>query len=82
MSFKAWAAAGFGGELIPIVPLDAELSPMSKIDPAARGKTPGRMNGQGTWGGFDWRHHQTIERDLERWAKTSAGIGLRPVSAK
>jgi hypothetical protein len=78
MSFKEWAAAGFTEALIPIIPPDGELSPLSDIEPEQRGKSPGRMNGHGTWGGLpNWRAHPTTERDLEWWTKTGAGVGLR-----
>jgi hypothetical protein len=74
--FKRWRDAGFP-DLIPIIPPDAKLSPSSKIRPEDRGKSPGRMNGEGTWGGFAWRRHQTTERELVKWTKDGAGIGLR-----
>jgi len=76
MDFKSWWDAGFR-DLIPIIPPDAEISPLSKIRPEHRGKVPGRPNGHGSWGGFDWRRHQTTEADLARWTRADAGIGLR-----
>ena len=74
--FRSWWAAGFE-DVIPIVPPDAPISASSKITPEQRGKVPGRQNGRGTWGGWDWRRHRATERDLERWAQSGAGIGLR-----
>jgi hypothetical protein len=76
-NFAAWAAAGFADEIIPIIPLDAPLSLSSKIRPEDRGKIPGRQNGEGTWGGFDWLCHKTTEHDLAAWTASGAGIGLR-----
>jgi hypothetical protein len=75
-NFRRWWDAGFH-DLVPIIPPDAPLSPASKIRPEDCGKSPGRVNGRGLWGGFDWRRHQTTELDLTRWAKAGAGIGLR-----
>ena len=72
---KHWAA-GFIG-IIPVIPPDALLSAASKIKPEDRGKVPGRLNGQGTWGGFDWLHHETSAQDLVAWARMGASVGLR-----
>ena len=62
-TFADYLDAGFTG-VIPVIPPDAPLSAASKIKPEDRGKVPGRLNGQGTWGGFDWLHHETREADL------------------
>jgi hypothetical protein len=59
--------------IIPVIPPDAALSAASKIRPEDRGKVPGRLNGQGTWSGFDWLRHQTSEQDLAAWARMGAG---------
>jgi putative DNA primase/helicase len=75
-TFADYWDAGFTG-VIPVIPPDAPLSAASKIRPEDRGKVPGRLNGQGTWGGFDWLHHTTREADLAAWTRTGAGIGLR-----
>ena len=75
-TFADYWDAGFTG-VIPVIPPDAPLSAASKIKPEDRGKVPGRLNGQGTWGGFDWLHHETREADLAAWTRMGAGIGLR-----
>jgi hypothetical protein len=75
-SFAEYWAAGFTG-IIPVIPPDAPLSAASKIKPEDRGKVPGRLNGQGTWGGFDWLHHETSEPELGAWERMGASIGLR-----
>jgi hypothetical protein len=63
-TFADYWHAGFTG-VIPVIPPDAPLSAACKIKPEDRGKVPGRLNGQGTWGGFDWLHHQTREAVLD-----------------
>ena len=75
-SFAEYSEAGFTG-IIPVIPPDAPLSAASKIKPEDRGKVPGRLNGQGTWGGFDWLHHETSAQDLAAWARMGASVGLR-----
>jgi RecA-family ATPase len=75
--FQSWAAAGFGPELIPIIPPGATLSPMSGIKPEHLGKIPGRRNGQGVWAGFRWEDYPTSPQDLDHWDAAGAGIGLR-----
>lgn len=65
-------------DLIPVIPPGAQLSPTSKITPNMVGKIPGRKNANGTWGGFDWRRHQTTLADVIQWAtKDNASFGLR-----
>jgi hypothetical protein len=75
-SFTDYWEAGFTG-IIPVIPPDAPLSASSKIKPEDRGKVPGRLNGQGTWGGFDWLRHETSEQDLPVWTWMGASVGLR-----
>ena len=77
-SFAEYSEAGFTG-IIPVIPPDAPLSAASpsKIKPEDRGKVPGRLNGQGTWGGFDWLQHETSAQDLAAWARMGASVGLR-----
>jgi P4 family phage/plasmid primase-like protien len=76
-TFTDWGNAGFAAETISVTPPDAPLSPGSKIRSEDRGKAPGRRNGEGTWGGFDWQGHKTTKRDLAKWTKDGANIGLR-----
>lgn len=65
-------------DLIPVIPPGAQLSLASKIPAQMIGKIPGRRNSNGTWGGFDWRKHQTTLDDVTQWTtKDGASIGLR-----
>jgi hypothetical protein len=63
--------------LLPIIPPDAQMSPNSKIKDSAKGKTPGRLNQNAEWGGFDWINFETTEAHLNEWAATPAGVGVR-----
>jgi hypothetical protein len=82
-AFAAFAALGYGSRLIPIIPVDAEISERSSLKKRqmagddARGKAPGVRRPDGRWSGFDWRSHQTIESDLQRWAAMGAGVGIK-----
>lgn len=69
--------------LVPIVPPDAKISERSSLakrvgtarDP--RGKAPGVRWPDGSWSGFDWINHNCDERDVERWARMGAGVGIK-----
>ncbi|BBF92129.1 AAA family ATPase [Blastochloris tepida] len=71
--------------LVPIVPVDAELSEHStlhqriKKDPRndGRGKTPGVKGRDGKWCSFDWASWESTEADLQRWAGMGAGVGIK-----
>ena len=41
------------------------------------GQGAGPAQRQGTWGGFDWLHHETSAQDLAAWARMGASVGLR-----
>ena len=67
----------YAANLTPVIPHDATLSPSSSIDPASRGKVPGRKKADGTWVG-GWK--DLGDADLERariWDAMGAGIGFR-----
>jgi len=74
-TFKQLFQRGFL-DLIPIIPVDGELSPNSNVHPEMRGKVPGRLNGQGKWSGFDFLSHETTADELQGWQDSGAGIGL------
>jgi putative DNA primase/helicase len=63
-------------ELVSVIPPNAPLTPGSKIQPSQRGKSPGRRNQFGTWGGYAWQKHQTMPADVRQWSQDGANIGL------
>lgn len=73
--FKALWAAGIR-ELVCVLPPTARLSPQSKISPNSRGKSPGRPNGSGTWGGYHWQTYSPTAGDVIEWQKAGANVGL------
>lgn len=76
MKFKALYEAGFH-DLVSVIPPNAELSAMSKIQADQAGKAPGRQNAQGTWGGYGWQDYTPTANDVERWDRSHANIGLK-----
>lgn len=63
-------------DLISVVPPDGVLSPLSKIAPATRGKTPGRLNSSGLWAGYDWRRAEHTAAEIAAWESIGANVGL------
>lgn len=72
--------------LTPIVPPGAPLSERSSLakrmrsgrpEDDARGKAPGVMWPDGTWSGFDFVAHESVEADLARWHVMGAGVGIK-----
>jgi len=74
-TFKQLFNRGFT-DLVPIIPVDGELSAQSMVHPEMRGKVPGRLNKSGKWSGFDFLTHTTTTDDLDTWQDSGAGIGL------
>jgi hypothetical protein len=70
---KRLADAGFT-ELVSVVPPDGELSPSTRIAPAARGKAPARRNAAGQWYGYSFLKEDVPVAEL---IQTEANIGLR-----
>jgi putative DNA primase/helicase len=64
-------------DLISVIPPNGTLAPRSHIRVEQRGKVPGRMNANGTWGGYDWRTHVPTLADIRAWESSGANIGLR-----
>jgi len=64
-------------DLISVIPPSATLSPGSKIAANQLGKVPGRILGNGTWAGYNWRTHEASAEDVRRWALDGANLGLR-----
>ncbi len=54
--FQKYYDAGFGGEVLPVLPPDAPLSTASTVSEGMRGKVPGSFNTRtGRWSGiWDW----------------------------
>ncbi|MBB3938162.1 AAA family ATPase [Aureimonas phyllosphaerae] len=69
--------------VLPIVPPDAEISPKSMLarrlgtPQDSRGKTPGTRGADGFWRGLVWQNRTTVESDLDAWAASGAGVGIR-----
>ena len=76
MKFKTLYEIGFT-DLVSVIPPNAELSAMSKIQADQAGKAPGRLNAQGTWGGYGWQDYTPTANDVERWDRSHANIGLK-----
>ena len=76
MKFKTLYEAGFQ-DLVSVIPPNAELSAMSKIQADQAGKAPGRQNAQGTWGGYGWQDYTPTPNAVERWDRSHANIGLK-----
>lgn len=76
--FEALAALGYVN-ILPIIPFDAKLSPLSRVREGDKGKVPGKKNGSGEWSGYPaWQElGKPGKEDLAKWGKwTGAGVGL------
>jgi hypothetical protein len=78
--FGAYAAAGFLGHAVPILPYDAVLSEKSTVDASQRGKVPGVWNvNYGCWTGFvGWTFEEFTMSHIRRWDRwPQCNVGLR-----
>jgi putative DNA primase/helicase len=77
--FHQFACAGFLDDLIPILPVDAELNPNSSVRPENCGKVPGKRLNDGTWVGYsEWTKLTTETLDIKTWDEwADAGVGIR-----
>jgi len=78
--WRKWHTAGFGGELLPIIPIDAKLMEGSKVSPENRGKVPGVLREDGTWAGLGGKWAETVfprAPKLQEWQGWGAGIGMQ-----
>jgi hypothetical protein len=85
-TFSAMADAGFGDDVLPIIPPGAPVSVHAREGiSSGRGKIPGKVHRDG-WAGFPkWNHHTVTADDRRRWDNSRAskdpanhaGIGLR-----
>lgn len=67
-----------GYDLIPILPVGAEIDPVSKLPASAGGKIPGHRLDTGRWVGLTKWADRTLMRDeIEQAVKDGAGLGLR-----
>lgn len=76
MSASKLYAAGFK-DLVSVIPPDAKLSSRSKISPDQRGKTPGKMNRSGTWGGYPWLETSCAPSDPATWDAWGNNVGIK-----
>lgn len=59
--------------IVPVIPAGARAP--AELTP---GKTPGELNGDGTWHGLPgWQHLHPTETDMVRWHHMGANVGLR-----
>lgn len=80
-TFAEYAAAGFGAELLPLIPVGAKLTARSKVGPESLGKIPGTLGPNG-WAGFsNWTKQAGTPADITKWdgwrAEHGCGIGLQ-----
>jgi hypothetical protein len=78
--WRRWHQAGFGTELLPIIPPNAKLAETSKIKPAMLGKVPGLRKNDGTWIGYTERWAENVwpkASRLKEWQSWGAGIGMQ-----
>lgn len=78
MSFHVWAEAGFGPDLLPIIPPKASVSAHAGENVhASRGKIPGKLTADGWVGLADWTLLRANDDMRRRWARWNASIGLQ-----
>jgi hypothetical protein len=80
-TFHDWNNAGFGVDLLPIIPPGASLTVGTTLDPSDVGKVPGKLHGK-RWSGFaSWFGHVAGPADMAAWtlwqSKSGAGVGLQ-----
>ncbi|HEV2081591.1 MAG TPA: DUF5906 domain-containing protein [Brevundimonas sp.] len=78
--FKAYAAAGFLKDLLPILPHDAVIHPDSPAFSGLlqnKGKVPGRKRAGGWQGYGGWTDAQPDHHDIVVWAGWGAGVGMQ-----
>jgi hypothetical protein len=69
---------GFGPQMIPVSPPDAQLAPGSTIRFEDRGKAPARKTPGGDWVGYPWQYGTCPDRKTaETWDSWGANVGVR-----
>jgi hypothetical protein len=79
-AFVEYGEAGYLGEVLPVIPHDAKLTPNSSVDPSQRGKIPGEFSlRQGAWHGMtEWSSRTFIIDDCRKWDRWPfCNVGLR-----
>lgn len=67
-----------GYDLVPILPVGAEIDPISNLPASAGGKIPARRLDTGRWVGLtNWADREITRDDIECAARAGAGLGLR-----
>lgn len=78
--FEDYARAGFGDDLLPILPHDAVIHPDSPGRTGLeqkKGKVPGRKFAGGWFGFKDWTDYFANPGQFPRWAGWGAGVGMQ-----
>jgi hypothetical protein len=77
-AMRMLCSAGYGGDVIPVIPYGAPVDPDSHIDLKSRGKAPGELLANGNWRGLShWQAIEVTEDALRGWAKWHPSWGLR-----
>ena len=76
MDFKKFIGTSYEENLLPAIPPDGAISRNSKINPAQRGKVPGRLTPLG-WTGFsEWTKYKSDHWDLQNWSEWNANVSV------
>jgi hypothetical protein len=76
-NFRRWSEAGFGSELVPIIPPGAKRHRQSNVHSDMFGKVPGKWTHDG-WCGFKgWTELAPTVADLKEWQAWGAGVGMQ-----
>lgn len=77
--FRDHAAAGFGEDLLPVLPPDAVLDPRNPnraVLERSRGKIPGRKGANGWVGMAAWPDSRATPEDHNKWSQWNCSVGL------
>lgn len=78
--FHDYARAGFGADLLPILPYDALInadSPSRESLEKHKGKVPGRKFARGWMGFANWTQHRARPSDIGLWTSWDASVGMQ-----
>lgn len=76
-TFQMYESRGFRGELLPIAPPGAGISPNSHVSPESVGKVPMMLGQHGWFGCKDWQVSTYDEQQTSRFQESGAGIGIQ-----
>lgn len=71
------ARLGYAAAMIPVVPADGIVAPMSTIAQKDAGKAPGVRRADGYHVGLNWRSLVSDERMIIAWLRDGSSIGIR-----